>query len=96
MEFMANPESMQIWCDVTGAAPLRQSLSEAYIAGNPSEAPYIIDAISAGVGSAKVSYSNSVFNFVAEAVEKVFYERATVQEALDAAAEKLEEEIAFQ
>ena len=96
IEFMANPESMQIWCDVTGAAPLRQSLSEAYIAGNPSEAPYIVDAISAGVGSAKVSYSNSVFNFVAEAVEKVFYERATVQEALDAAAEKLEEEIAFQ
>lgn len=96
MDFMSQPEAIQIWDDCLGAAPLRESMRDAYIAQFPDSAPYILEAIASGVGSPKVSYSNSLFNITGAAVEKVFYGQATPQEALDEAASLVADEIAFQ
>ncbi len=93
MQFLTSKESMKIWVDITGTPPLRQSLTDEYIQSNPEWGAYVLDAISIGVGAPKVAYSNSLFTVVNEGMEKVFFGQSTPQEAMDAAAVKLQKEI---
>lgn len=79
--------------DTAKTAPVRASLEEAYLENNQENGPMILEAIEIGKGSPKVPYFNSVFTYVDDAMEQVFYDQAGAQEALDAAAEKVQEEI---
>ena len=93
MEFLTGKESMKIWIETLGTAPLRKSLEPEYLAMYPEEGRYVLDAISAGTGVAKVAYSNTMFNIVNESIERIFYDQATVEVAMKEAAEKLQKEI---
>ncbi len=93
IEYMCSTESMEIWMDTAKTAPVRASLEEAYLENNQENGPMILEAIEIGKGSPKVPYFNSVFTYVDDAMEQVFYDQAGAQEALDAAAEKVQEEI---
>lgn len=93
IEYMCSSESMEIWMDTAKTAPVRSSLEEAYLENNPENGPMILEAIEIGKGSPKVPYFNSVFTYVDDAMEQVYYDQASAQEALDAAAEKVQEEI---
>lgn len=93
MEFLASKESMKIWVETVGTAPLRQSMESDYLAANGQDGQYVLDAIAAGTGVAKVPYSNTMFNIVNEAVERIFYDQATVEEAMRDATVKLQKEI---
>jgi len=93
IEYMSSKESMQIWMDTAKTAPVRSSLEEAYLKKNPVNGPMIMEAIEIGKGSPKVPYFNSVFTYVDDAMEQVFYGQLSPQDALNAAAEKVQEEI---
>lgn len=93
IEFLTSKDSMQVWIDTVGTSPLRSSLESYYLEKNPENGPYILNAIETGRGSAKVPYFNTMFNIVDNAMEQVFYGEASVEDALNAAAEKLQEEI---
>jgi ABC-type glycerol-3-phosphate transport system substrate-binding protein len=93
MEFLTSRESMQTWSQILGAAPLRKSLESEFLAAHPADGKFQLDAIAAGTGSPKVAYSNTLFIIVNEAMEKIFYGKASVQDALDSAAVKLQKEI---
>ena len=60
---------------------------------NPVKGPMIMEAIERGKGTPKVPYFNSVLNYVDDAKEQVFYGQSSPQDALNAAAEKVQEEI---
>lgn len=93
IEYMCSKESMKTWMDTAKTAPVRASLEDAYLENNGENGPMILEAIEIGKGSPKVPYFNSVFTYVDDAMEQVFYDQAGAQEALDAAAEKVQEEI---
>jgi ABC-type glycerol-3-phosphate transport system substrate-binding protein len=93
MKFLTSKDSMQIWMNELGTAPLRQSLESEFLESKPETGKFMMDAISSGVGSPKVPYSNTLFTIVNEGVEKLFYDKATAQEAMDAAAIKLQKEM---
>lgn len=93
IQYMCSKESMQIWMDTAKTAPVRASMEEAYLENNPENGERILEAISIGKGSPKVPYFNSIFTYVDDAMEQVYYDQASPQEALDAAAEKVQEEI---
>lgn len=93
MEYMCSTESMKLWMDTAKTAPVRESLEETYLQKNSENGPMILEAISIGKGSPKVPYFNSVFTYVDDAMEQVYYNQASAQEALDIAAEKVQEEI---
>lgn len=93
IEYLCSKDSMQIWMDTAKTAPVRSSLEAVYLEKNPTNGPMIMEAVAIGKGSPKVPYFNSVFTYVDSAMEQVFYGQATPQEALDAAAEKVQEEI---
>lgn len=93
IQYMCSKESMQIWMDTAKTAPVRASMEEAYLENNPENGERILEAISIGKGSPKVPYFNSILTYVDDAMEQVYYDQASPQEALDAAAEKVQEEI---
>lgn len=93
IEFLTSKESMQKYCEVVGTTPVRESLRDWYIGNNGTEAEIVLDAISIGQGSPKVAYSQTLFNIVDEAMERVFYGDASVEDALNEAAEEMQEEI---
>lgn len=93
IEFMSRKENMELWSQKAGVPPLRQSLEAGYVANNPEYGEYIMDAVGIGRGSPKVPYSNTLFNLVDGAMEEIYYGEASVQDALDTAAVKLQEEI---
>ncbi len=93
IEFMSSKESMEAWMNTAKTAPVRTSLEEAYLGNNPENGPMVIEAVSIGKGSPKVPYFNSIFTYVDDAMEQVYYDQLSAKEALDAAAEKVQEEI---
>lgn len=93
IQYMCSKESMQIWMDTAKTAPVRTSLEETYLEKNQENGPMILEAISVGKGSPKVPYFNSVFTYVDDAMEQVYYDQASPKDALDAAAKKVQEEI---
>lgn len=93
IEFLCSEESMQEYAEVVGITPVRESLRDWYIDNNGEESEIVLDAISIGQGSPKVAYSQTLFNIVDEAMERVFYGDATVEDALNEAAEEMQEEI---
>lgn len=93
IEFLCSKESMQKYCETVGSTPVRESLRDWYIGENGEEAEIVLDAISIGQGSPKVPYSQTMFNIVDEAMERVFYGDASVEDALNEAAEEMQEEI---
>ncbi len=93
IEYMCSEESMKLWMDTTGAAPVKSSLEDAYFEKNPDNASMIMEAIENGKGSPKVPYFNSVLTYVDDAMEQVYYGQLKEQEALDEAAKKVQEEI---
>lgn len=93
IEYVSSAESMWTRYEDLGGAPLRNSLKEKYIAENPESNKVVLDSINTGTGSPKVPYANSVYNITNEAIEKILFHVATPEEALAAAAQKLQEEI---
>lgn len=93
IEFFTSEKAMSVWFEMVGTAPLRHSLGTAYLEQDPEKGRYVLDAIAVGTGSPKVSYFNTLQYIVNDAMEKIFYEQATPQQALDEAAEKLQKEI---
>lgn len=93
IQYMCSKDSMKIWMDTAKTAPVRESLEETYLEKNPENGSMIMEAISIGKGSPKVPYFNSVFTYVDDAMEQVYYDQLSPKEALDAAAEKVQEEI---
>lgn len=93
ISFLAEKDSMQTWCETVKTAPLRESLAEWYKGLGDENAEVVMDSISIGKGSPKVSYSQTVFNVVDQAMERVYYGEASVEDALNEAAEELQEEI---
>lgn len=93
IEFLTSKDSMQKYCEIVGIAPLRSSLEGWYKENGDENAEIVLQAISIGKGSAKVAYSQTMFNIVDEAMERIFYGDATVEDALNEAAQELQQEI---
>lgn len=93
IEFLTRKESLQKYCEIVGIAPVRASLEDWYMENGGENAAFVMEGISIGQGSPKVPYYQTVFNYVDEAMEKIFYGESGVEDALNEAAEKLQEEI---
>lgn len=93
IKYMCSEESMEAWMNAAKTAPVKTSLEETYLENNPENGPMVIEAVSIGKGSPKVPYFNSIFTYVDDAMEQVLYDQSDAKEALDAAAEKVQEEI---
>ena len=93
IEYASSKESMWKRYEDLGTTPVRESLREQFIAEDPETNEVIFESINCGTGSPKVPYANSVYNIINEAMEKVMYDVASPQEALDTAAQKIQEEI---
>lgn len=93
IQYMCSTESMEAWMDTAQTAPVRMSLESAYLENNPENGAMVIEAVSIGKGSPKVPYFNSILTYVDDAIEQVLYGQSEAKEALDAAAEKVQEEI---
>ncbi len=76
-----------------GFVPLRESLREQYISEDPATHEAMYNSIAHGHGSPKVPYFSSLTDVVNTAMEEIAYGVRGVQEALDAAAEQLKEDI---
>ena len=93
IEFLTSKDSMQKYCEITGIAPLRESLEDWYKENSNENAEIVLQSIAIGKGSPKVAYSQTLFNIVDEAVERILYGDATVEDALNEAAQELQQEI---
>ena len=93
MEYVSTAENMWERYEELGSAPLRESLKEKFIAEDPEKNQVIYESISCGSGSPKVSYANSVYNIVNEAMEKIMYGVDNPEAALNTGAEKIQEEV---
>lgn len=93
IEYLTRKESMQKYCEIVGNTPVRVSLSDWYLENNDESAAIVLKSVEIGKGSPKVPYFQTLFNIVDEAMERVFYETASVEDALNEAAEELQEEI---
>lgn len=93
IDFATTQESTQIWMDKVGTPPLRKSQEEAYLEKNQETGQFILDAVRTGRGSPKIAYSNTMFTVVDNAMEKIYYGEDSVENSLNAAAKKLQEEI---
>lgn len=93
MEYVSSSENMWKRYEELGSAPLRESLKDKFIAENPEKNQVIYESINCGSGSPKVSYANSVYNIVNEAMEKIMYGVDDPENALNAGAEKIQEEV---
>lgn len=93
MKYMCSENSMNLWMDTVGAAPVRSSLEKPYLEKNPENGPRIMEAIENGKDTPKVPYFNSVLTYVDDAMEQVYYDQSNAKTALNEAAEKVQEEI---
>lgn len=93
IEYVSSAESMWTRYEDLGSAVLRESLKEKYIAEDPEKHEAIYTSIACGTGSPKVAYANSVYNIIGQAMEQIMYDVATPEEALNEAADKIQEEI---
>ena len=93
IEFLARKESMQKYCEIVGTTPVRASLRDWYLENHDDDAEIVLHSIEIGQGSPKVPYFQTLFNYVDEAMERIFYGDAGVEDALNEAAEGLQEEI---
>lgn len=93
IEFMTEKDSEQIWCDKVGNAPLRESMKDDYLKKNAENGETILKAIEIGKGSPKVPYFQTVFNNVDDAMEQIYYGKTSVEDALNDAAKKVQDEI---
>ena len=93
IEYVSSPESMWTRYEDLGTTPIRESLKEKFIEQDPETNQVIYDSINCGTGSPKVPYATSVYNIINEAMEKVMYDVETPKDAMDTAAEKIQEEI---
>lgn len=93
IEFLTRKESEQKYCEIVGTTPLRASLEDWYLEKNDEDAQIVLKSIEIGQGSPKVAYSAPLFNAVDQAMERIFYGDASVEDALNEAAEELQEEI---
>lgn len=93
IEFLTRKESIQKYCEIVGTTPLRASLEDWYLEKHDENAQIVLKSIEIGQGSPKVAYSAPLFNAVDQAMERVFYGDASVEDALNEAAEELQEEI---
>lgn len=92
IEYASSKESMWARYEQLGTTPIRESLREQFIAEDPEINEVIFESINCGTGSPKVPYANSVYNIINEAMEKIMYDVESPQDALDAAAAKIQEE----
>lgn len=92
IEFLTSEEMTKIWCDTVGAVPMRESLSEDYVASNPN-GEIILKSVEIGKGLPRVSYSATMSSILVDALEEVYYGEAEPKEALEKAATELQEVI---
>lgn len=93
IEYMSSKDAMWSRFEQLGCAPLRESLKDAYLEAAPETGNAVLESIESGTGSPKVPYANSVYNFAAEAMEKIYFDVASPQDALNEAADKIQDEI---
>lgn len=93
IDFATSKDSTQIWMDKVGTPPLRKSQEAAYLEKNTENGQFIMDAVQTGRGSPKIAYSNTMFTIVDNAMEQIYYGESSVEDSLNAAAKKLQEEI---
>lgn len=93
IEYVSFAENMWTRYEDLGTAVLRESLKEEYIAEDPEKHEAIYTSIACGTGSPKVAYANSVYNIIGQAMEQIMYDVAEPEQALNDAAEKIQEEI---
>ena len=93
IEYVSSAENMWTRYEDLGTAVLRESLKEEYIAEDPEKHEAIYTSIACGTGSPKVAYANSVYNIIGQAMEQIMYDVAEPEQALNDAAEKIQEEI---
>lgn len=90
---LTSKEVLKQRVDDAGLPSAFASSSEDYIELNPVMNQSIIDAITFGSGNPKVSWSSKYVQELNLAIEEVFYEQKTAEEALAVAQENLEKEI---
>ncbi|MCD7750959.1 MAG: ABC transporter substrate-binding protein [Lachnospiraceae bacterium] len=93
IEYMASADIMWERYETLGAIPVRESLKEQFIAGDPDANTAIYESIAVGIGSPKVAYANSIFNAVNDAMERIAYGVEDVETSLNKAAKELQKEI---
>lgn len=93
IEYVSSAENMWTRYEDLGAAVLRESLKDKYIEEDPEKHEAIYNSIACGTGSPKVAYANSVYNIIGQAMEEIMYDVKTPEEALNNAADKIQEEI---
>lgn len=93
IEYVSTPENMWTRYEDLGNAVMRESLKDRYVAEDPETHEAIYTSISCGTGSPKVAYANSVYNIIGQAMEQIMYDVSSPEDALNSAAEKIQEEI---
>lgn len=93
IEYISTAENMWARYEELGTAVLRNSIKDKYIAEDPEKHEAIYNSIEHGTGSPKVAYANSVYNVIGQAMEQIFYDVASPEDALNDAAAKIQEEI---
>lgn len=96
IEYLTRKESMQRFGEIVGNTPVRASLSDWYLDSHDENAALVLQSIEIGKGGVKTPYFQTMTNLVCEAIERIFYGDAGIEEALNEAAEELQEEISNQ
>lgn len=96
IEYLTRKESMQKYGEIVGNTPVRESLSDWYLDTHDENAALVLQSIEIGKGGVKTPYFQTMTNLVCEAIERIYYGDAGIEEALNEAAEELQEEISNQ
>lgn len=96
IEYLTRKESMQKYGEIVGNTPVRESLSDWYLDTHDENAALVLQSIEIGKGGVKTPYFQTMTNLVCEAIERIYYGDASIEEALNEAAEELQEEISNQ
>ncbi|MFI3211945.1 MAG: extracellular solute-binding protein, partial [Eubacteriales bacterium] len=93
IEYMTSAESLEIWMDATGAAPVRASLEEHYLELSPTYGEFFMEAVSVGHPASLVTYNSAMVTILDSTMEEIFYGVSEPADALNAAAIEVQAEI---
>lgn len=96
IEYLTRKESMQKYGEIVENTPVRESLSDWYLDTHDENAALVLQSIEIGKGGVKTPYFQTMTNLVCEAIERIYYGDAGIEEVLNEAAEELQEEISNQ
>ena len=93
IEMAMSEQEMKTRADILGIPPVRKSLEEGYIAADPEMNQAIMDSIVVGHGAYPVVFSNELNEKVSGAIEKVYYNKATTEQALNESVKSYQAEV---